>query len=266
MIAEVSGHDWTRERARAPEAIQKIKDSIGRQGDIFDQQFTEFFNEKLFTAQEIAAVYGHVEAALSFPSSSKDDLRHALSCACMLGNVHMVEEIWNHHKNRRYFQSHWSLKSRVPSFPAPPLHLAVMSGSRPTVAFFLDRGLNANEKSWQAFGGWFSSRLPLYSSPAHYAATIGSTELLKDLRRRGADADLTALDHRSRTPLSYAVENQNGFAVKLLVDQKYPRRGWNSISHTYLGSGHVWHDKKRKAAAIPSEEIKKALKGAGFSV
>ena len=115
-------------------------------------------------------------------------------------------------------------------------------------------------------GGGSSSPSLLYSSPAHYAATIGSTELLKDLRRRSADADLTALDHLSRTPLSYAVENQNEFAVKLLVDQKYPRRGWNSISHTYLGPGHVWYDKKRKAAAIPSKEIQKALKGVGFSV
>lgn len=266
-IAEISGHDWTRERARSPQAIQKIKASIGREGNIFDRQFTEFFNEKLFTAQELAAIYGHVEAALSFPSSSKDDLRHALSCACMVGNAHMVEEIWNHHKNRWYFQRHRSLESRVPSFPAPPLHLAVMSGSRPTVAFFLDRGWNANGTSrqtfWEAFWGDTPSPSLLYSSPAHYAAT---TELLKDLRRRGADADLTALGHRSRTPLSYAVENQNEFAVKLLVDQKYPRRGWNSISHTYLGSGHVWHDKKRKAAAIPSKEIKKALKSVGFSV
>jgi ankyrin repeat protein len=133
-----------------------------------------------------------------------------------------------------------------------------------------------NAQSSRSILGRFIDATPPYSSPAHYAAMIGSTKLLRALRRHGADAALTALDHQSRTPLSYAVENLNESAVKFLVGQKHPKRGplfgWcyplfgKCISQSYLGSGHVWQDKKLKAAAIPSEPIKEALKGVGFSV
>jgi ankyrin repeat protein len=116
QITEISGHDWNRERATAPQAIRKLKAAMGSR---FNQQFANFFARKTFTARELAVIYGHVDTALSFPSGKNDDIRHALSCACMLGDVHMVEEIRNHHKNRRYFQRHWSLESRVRWFPLP---------------------------------------------------------------------------------------------------------------------------------------------------
>jgi len=273
QIAEISGHDWSSERAKDLGAIRKIKASMGNR---FDQRFASFFKEKKFTARELAIIYGHVDTALSFPSRRNDDIRHALSCACMLGDVHMVEEIWNHHKDRGYFQRHSSLESRVRWFPAPPLHLAVMSGNRPTVAFLLERGWKANSQSSRSIFGWFTDASLRYSSPAHYAAIVGSKELLNDLRRRGANADLTALDHLSRTPLSYAVENLDESAVELLVERKHPKRGplfgWcypffgKCISQSYLGSGHVWQDRKLEVAAIPSKSIKEALKGVGFSV
>ena len=269
LIIEIPGHDWHRERATAPEAIQKLKNATGNR---FDQQFANFFKKKTFTARELALTYSHIDTALSFPSSRNDDIRAALSCACILGDMHMVEEIMKHHNNRSHLQKHWWMKSRVRWFPAPPLHLAVMSGDSATVSFLLEQGWKANVQSWRSILNWSTDVSPLYSSPAHYAAMNGSRELLKALSRRGADADLTNLDHKSRTPLSYAVQTANEAAVKLLVEQKHPRRGpilgWcffaKCVSRTYLGPGHEWQDRRLKAAAIPNIPIKRALQDVGF--
>ena len=143
-----------------------------------------------------------------------------------------------------------------------------MSGNRATVAFFLERGLQAKDQSTNCISGFFTDAYPPYSSPAHYAAIVGSTELLFALERRGAD--LTALDHLSRTPLSYAVEKLNEAAVELLVKRKHRNRsGWlfgSRVSNTYLGSGHIWLDKKQKVNAIPNPQIVKALQDVGFCV
>lgn len=117
--------------------------------------------------------------------------------------------------------------------------------------------MNANDQASRSIAGLFTDALPPYSSPAHYAAIIGSTELLLTLERHGAD--LTALDYSSRTPLSYAVENLNEAAVELLVKRKYPRK-------RYLGSGHVWRDKEQEAGAVTSKRISEAPKSLGYSV
>ena len=271
LITKIPSHDWHRETATAPQAIRKLKTATGN-GTRFDRRFADFFARKTFTARELAIMYRHVDTALSFPSTSNDDIRDALSCACMLGDVQMVEEIVDHYNNRWNFQRHSSIQSRVRWFPAPPLHLAVTSGDRATVVFFLERGWKANRQSWRSIFNWSTDSSPLYSSPAHYAAMNGSTALLEALWRRGADADLTSLDHRSRTPLSYAVENVNEAAVKFLVKRKHPRRGpilgWcffgKCALRSYLGPGHVWQDSNLRATAIPSIPIRRALQDVGF--
>ena len=263
QLAAIYSHDWHGERATDPYAIEKLKNATAHR---FDKHFATFFARKSFTARELAVIYGHVKAVVSFPSAKNDDLRHALSCACMLGDAHTVEEIWLHHERRSYFKKHGSLQTHVRWFPAPPLHLAIISEDRATVAFLLEHGWKPHV---QSSGSWFSDALPPHSSPAHYAAMIGSTELLRALRRHGSDADMTALDHRSRTPLSYAVEHLNELAVKYLVDRRPPSRGRLSgdrVAARYLGSGHVWQDKKLKAAAITNERIKEALGNVGFAI
>lgn len=52
---------------------------------------------------------------------------------------------------------------------------------------------------------------PPYSDPAHYAAIVSSNDLLYLIGRRGAD--MTALNHRSRTPLPYSGEYLNRDAI-----------------------------------------------------
>ncbi|KAI4264305.1 MAG: hypothetical protein L6R42_000580 [Xanthoria sp. 1 TBL-2021] len=261
QILKLSGHDWDKERAKDQQAIEKIKTSTQSR---YDKQFETFLQRKTFTARELAVIYGHTNTLLAFQSHSRGNTLHAFSCACMIGDFDMVETLW---KNITRFR-HPSVSggSQVRWFPAPPLHLAVMSGSRATVAFLLERGLQANAQSTNYVSGFSTEAYPPYSSPAHYAAAVGSAEILVALERRRAD--LTALDHRLRTPLSYAVENLNVAAVLLLVERK-PRKasGWFSGSTTdttYLGSGHVWLDKKHKAAAISNPQIVRALENIGI--
>ncbi|KAI4116791.1 MAG: hypothetical protein LQ338_007661 [Usnochroma carphineum] len=267
ILKKRSGHDWNRERAADPQAIHKMKTPMGYR---FEKQLETFMRRKTFTARELAAVYGHADTALAFRIQSGGDIRHALSCACMLGNVTMVEAILNHLKDRSYFQKPGSLDRQVPWFPAPPLHLAIMSGDRATADFLLPPAAKfdkrARDQSTNYLSGFFTGAYPPYSAPAHYAAMVGSTKILGLLERR--NADLATLDHRSRTPLSYAVEHLNEAAVELLVKQRHPvRRGWLSgsrVSNTYLGPGHVWLDKSKKQAAIQNQRIAKALEDVGF--
>ena len=265
QILKLSGHNWDTERAMDQQAIEKIKAATKSK---HDRQFETFLQRKTFTARELAVIYSHDSTVRAFQSHSEGNTFHALSCACTLGNVDMVETIWNCLRGQWFWQSSGSRGSQVRWFPAPPLHLAVMSGSRATVAFLLERGLQANDQSTNYVSRFFTEAYPPYSSPAHYAAVVGSAEILIALERRRAD--LTALDHRLRTPLSYAVENLNVAAVELLVQRKYRNRsGWitgSRITNTYLGSGHVWSDKKHKAAAISNPQIVQALKNIGFSI
>ncbi|MCJ1265248.1 Ankyrin-1 [Lobaria immixta] len=265
QILKLSGHNWNRERAKDPKAIGKIKNAIGNK---FEKQFEAFLERKTFTARELAVIYGHADTMLALPIKPGGDILHALSCAPLLGDVDMVDTIWDRLESRWYSEQLECTRCQVRWFPAPPLHLAVMSGNRATVALFLEGGLQAKDQSTNFVTGFFTGAYPPYSSPAHYAAVAGSIETLSTLERRGAD--LTALDHLSRTPLSYAVENLNEAAVELLVQRKPPKRsGWLfgfGVSNTYLGSGHVWLDKRQKAAAIPNPKIVEALKGVGFSV
>ncbi|KAI9705828.1 MAG: hypothetical protein M1836_005234 [Candelina mexicana] len=259
QILELSGHDWDTERAMDQQAIEKIKTATQSK---FHSQFETFLQRKTFTARELAAMYSHTNTIHAFRSHSEGNTLHALSCACMLGNVDMVETLWSQ-KTSQWF---WH-RSQVRWFPAPPLHLAVMSGSRATVAFLLERSLKATDQSTNYVTSFFTQAYPPYSSPAHYAAGVGSAEILIALERRRAD--LTALDYQRRTPLSYAVENLNVAAVELLVQRKYRKRsGWvfgSPVTNTYLGSGHVWPDKKHGAAAISNPRIVHALENIGFS-
>ena len=110
QLLKLSGHNWNRERAVDPQAIQDIKRAIGNK---FDKQFETFYERKTFTARELAIIYGHPNTALAFHSESEGDILHALSCACMLGDVEMVETIWDHLKNRWYHQKPKQLDSQV---------------------------------------------------------------------------------------------------------------------------------------------------------
>lgn len=263
-ILKVSGRHWDTERAIDREAIEKIKTATQSQND---NQFEIFLRRKTFTARELAVMYGHTNALLAFQSHSEGNTLHALSCACMIGNVDMVETLWNYISEPWFWQSSVPGGSQVRRFPAPPLHLAVMAGSQTTVAFLLERNLQANDQSANRVSNYLTQAYPPYSSPAHYAAMVGSVEILGQLERR--KGDLTALDYRLRTPLSYAVGNLNAAAVDFLVQKDYPpRSGWifgSRVTNIYLGSGHVWLDKKQKAAPIPNAQIRQALKGIGFS-
>ncbi|KAL2073659.1 hypothetical protein VTL71DRAFT_10985 [Oculimacula yallundae] len=253
LITRLGGHTWHTEMASDPKAIEKIKQAMGHK---FDKYLQGFFERKSFSARELAAIYGHKDTALAFPMHSYDDLRHALACACMLGNVELVELLWDHHSNRPWTFRHSSLEKQVQSFPAPPFHLAVMSGNRAVVAFFLEKGLKATTDSRKTKKCYpYAS----YSSPAHYAAVVGDTKLLEMLQRRGAD--LTAEDYLHRTPLSYAVENLNEDAVELLVKQKYmEEKGWlRNSPKLFLGSGHVWGEIGSGLASISSSRIKNAM-------
>jgi ankyrin repeat protein len=261
QIASLDGHNWPRERATDPSAMTKIKKSTNGK---FDRRLGSFFARKTFSARELAVIYGHRDTAVAFPSADNDDLLHAFSCACMLGDVHMVETLWDHNERRWYFQKHIRPLDPVRWFPAPPLHLAVMSRNRATVAILLERGMKVDDESSRSVVGMFTAALPPYSTPAHYAAMVGSTELLLMLEQKGAD--LTAFDHLSRTPLSYAVEELNVSAVKLLIKRKYPKHllYFNSTYLRYFGLGHVWHEETTKTASR-YRRIRKLLTEIGFS-
>ena len=146
QILKLSGHDWGRERAVAPHVIQNIQAALGNK---FDQQFEIFFAEKTFTARELAVINDHVDTALAFDRDSTNDIVNALACACMLRDVHMVETIWKNYESWPRFQGYGrylgnkNLDSQIRWFPAPLLHLAVMSGNGATVAFLLEEGLQA---------------------------------------------------------------------------------------------------------------------------
>lgn len=106
QITRIPGHDWKREGAIAPEAIKKIQASMSNKSG---QKLEAFSARKTFSARELAVIYGHVKTALAFPSRHDDDLFHAVSCACMLGDVHAVEVLWNHHNETRWFfeKAYW---------------------------------------------------------------------------------------------------------------------------------------------------------------
>ncbi|KAL8672384.1 MAG: hypothetical protein Q9168_003157 [Polycauliona sp. 1 TL-2023] len=265
QILGLSGHNWNTERAKDQDAIQKVRTATH---GISDPQLEAFFQRKTYAARELAVIYGHIETALAFRYYSHGDPSYALSCACMMGNFHMVEKLWDRVSSSWFWQRSMPGYRQASWFPGPPLHLAIMSGDRATVAFLLERGLRADDQSWNTIPSMFTKAYPPYSSPAHYAAMVGSVLILEALD--GKLADLTALDHRRRTPLSYAVEHLNVAAVERLVKCKYRGRSGglfgSRATNTYLGSGHVWSDNKLEAAAISDPEIQQALQYLGFKI
>jgi ankyrin repeat protein len=262
QITSISNHDWPKERASSPHAIEKIKTAMNHK---FDNHLKAFFERKTYSAREIAVIYNQEAAALAFPMASNDDLPHAFSDACMMGNVKMMETLWKHNQQRPYRDTHSKLTDAVRWFPAPPLHLAVMSGNRAAVAFLLEKGVKATGGSSSTWNEAF----PPYSSPAHYAAIVGSAELLKALERR--KVSLTIKDFQDRTPLSYAVEHQNEDVVELLVKRKHRDGGGifsstNSAAYsTYFGDGHLAQIPGFKLDEVKSSRIKKVLTGLGMT-
>ncbi|KAK2678872.1 Ankyrin repeat [Fusarium oxysporum f. sp. vasinfectum] len=241
LLISHGGHDWINDRADSPETLQKFK---------FPRAIS---HGKPFSARELAAIYGHENAVLAFPSTKKDDILHAMSCVCALGKHSMVETIWRHHKQRSYFKRHSNPAKLVSTFHAPPLHLAVTSGNLALVAYLLERGFAVNDRA--TAGG------SPYSSPAHYAALTGTVEILYLLKSsRGA---MASLDFRNRTPLSYAVEHEHVQAVLFLVRQAPVYRSTSSKDAVtfHLGSGHREHVKDWN---LLNERIRDILKQIGI--
>ncbi|EGU88873.1 hypothetical protein FOXB_00617 [Fusarium oxysporum f. sp. conglutinans Fo5176] len=203
-------HDWINDRADSPETLQKFK---------FQRVIS---HAKTFSARELAAIYGHENAVLAFPSTKKDDIFLAMSCACALGNHSMAETIWRHHRQRSFFKRHSNPTRLVSTFHAPPLHLAVTSGNSALVAY-LERGFSVNDQA-TADGS-------PYSSPAHYATITGSVEILYLLKSSGGT--ITSLDFRNRTPLSYAVEHEHAQTVLFLGYKGYSLGG--SVKQLVVG-------------------------------
>ncbi|KAH7222546.1 ankyrin repeat-containing domain protein [Fusarium redolens] len=240
LLVLSGSNDWINERADGPQTLEKFK----YPGVIS--------HAKTFAARELAAIYGHENAVFAFPSTKKDDLLHAMWCACALGNQSMAETIWRHHKQRSYFKRHANPTKMVSTFHAPPLHLAVTSGNPALVAYLLERGFVVNDKRT-------ADRSP-YSSPAHYAAITGSAEILYLLKSSGGA--MTSLDFRNRTPLSYAVEYEHSEAALFLVKHAPIYQSTSKDAVTFhLGSGHR---KYVKGWNVISKEIKDILKQMGI--
>lgn len=241
MLISNGGHDWINDRADSPVTLQKFK---------FPPVIA---HAKTFSARELAAIYGHENAVLAFPSTKKDDVLHAMSSACALGNQSMVETIWRHQKQRSYFKRHSNPTRLVSTFHAPPLHLAVTSGNPALVTYLLERDFSVNDQS--------TAKDSQYSSPAHYAAITGSVEILYLLKSSGGA--MASLDFRNRTPLSYAVEYEHVQAVSFLVRQVPLYRSTSSEDTVtlHLGSGHREH---MKGWNVMNGEIRKILKQIGI--
>ena len=261
QFLQLSGHDWNHERAWYPEATEKLKAATGNK---LDKQLEEFFHRKTFTARELAVVYGYKDTAFAFRVGSGGDILCALSCACIMGDADMVKAILRELENRWFFSETVPPHGQARWFPAPPLHLATMSGDRATVNRLLESKAKVNDQSTNFWRRTFNDGYPAYSAAVHYAAVVGSKEILFDLERKGAN--LAALDHLQRTPLSYAVENGNEAAVERLIRVKYPV-GWlrrSAAAVDLLGPGHVWSDKELKQDAISSLPIRNALEKVGI--
>ncbi|KAF5618672.1 ankyrin repeat-containing protein [Fusarium sp. NRRL 52700] len=223
LLISNGGHAWKNDRADSPENFYKFK---------FPRVIS---HAKTLSARELAAIYGHESSVLAFPSTKKDDILHAMSSTCAIGNQSMVETIWRHHKQRSYFKRHLNPAKLVSTFHAPPLHLAVTSGNPALVAYLLERGFPVNDQG--------TTEGSEYSSPAHYAAMTGSAEILYLLK--SSECLMTSLDFRERTPLSYAVEHEQVQAVSFLVRQASSDRSTPSkdVVTCHLGSGHREHMK-----------------------
>lgn len=269
LLGRLSGHKWKRERAFELNATQRLRKATS---DLVDPRLSGFLNRQTFSARELAAIFDHEDAAVAFPDQRNDDLPNALSLACMMGNVRMVETLWLNNGNRWFFsrystsrlveQRHW--------FPAPALHLAIIANSRPTVAFLLEKGVDVRDQSSHAITGIFTNRLLPYSTPAHYAAATGSILMFRLLQRKGADAQV--VDYTGRTPLSFAVQHGQEDMVDYLLEMLSSKRTSSfsspkKASNWYLGTGHpLSNDLDTDEKVIRcTQRIKNALESLGIT-
>ena len=269
LLGGLSGHKWKRERAFDLNATQRLRKATG---GLFDARLSGFLNGQTFSARELAAISDHADAAVAIPDQRKDDLPSALSLACMMGNVRMVEALWLNNDNR-WFNSRYSPSSLVEQrrwFPAPALHLAVIANSRPTVAFLLEKGADVRDQSSHAIAGIFTNGLLPYSTPAHYAAAMGSILMFRLLQRKGADAQVA--DHTGRTPLSFAVQYGQEDMVDYLLEVLSSKRtsSFSSpkrASNWYLGTGHPLSDNPDTDEKVIrcTQRIKNALEPLGVT-
>jgi ankyrin repeat protein len=93
---------------------------------------------------------------------------------------------------------------------------AILAGQRRTVDFLLDRGADPN--------AWTRGRVRLPNgaegSPVFAAAKLGDRQLIKDLKRHGANLDAAPAGRGmgGETPLLYAVGNRQLSAARLLIE------------------------------------------------
>jgi hypothetical protein len=93
---------------------------------------------------------------------------------------------------------------------------AILAGQRRSIDFLLDRGADPN--------AWARGRVLLprgaEGSPVFAAAKLGDRQLIKDLKRHGANLDAASAERgmAGETPLLYAVGNRELSAARLLIE------------------------------------------------
>jgi len=92
------GHDWPRGRAVIPLVICRIQEAMGNK---FNQHFDGFFARRAFSAGEFARFFTVTRRPL-WPSQLPRTTISAKPCACMLGDLYLVEAICKHPNARPY--------------------------------------------------------------------------------------------------------------------------------------------------------------------
>ncbi|MGB6308350.1 MAG: ankyrin repeat domain-containing protein [Steroidobacteraceae bacterium] len=99
---------------------------------------------------------------------------------------------------------------------ADALLAAILAGQRHSIDFLLDRGADPN--------AWARGRLRLprgaEGSPVFAAAKQGDPQLIRDLKRHGANLDAASVERgmQGDTPLLYAVRSRELSAARLLIE------------------------------------------------
>lgn len=147
----------------------------------------DFYATKNFTARELAIMFGHRESALAFPRYRGHEMQIAFSCACLTGDLELVQEFW---RLQNGFWERAGLKS-LAEYTYLPLPLAMISGNIEIVSLLL-------KEEFQGKFGW----------SADWAARSGSVPILKLMASLGANLASTHSVSLwdQRTALSHAIE------------------------------------------------------------